>query len=90
VTDQPTPSWKFWHPLPFWHVIVVLLVLNVGLQLLGVGLREGLGVTFFSGPLASGLAGGLGVWIILLLAEKRRASGADPAPDGEPQEPMTD
>ena len=70
MADQPTPTWKFWHPLAFWQVILLLLVFNVGFQLIGVGLREGLGIGFFSGPLASGLTGGLSVAASMLVMKK--------------------
>ena len=40
MDDDKPPAWKFWHPLPFWHVIVVLLITNVVAALLIVGLRE--------------------------------------------------
>ena len=72
MTDRPVASWKIWHPLPFWQLIVILLVFTVGFQLLGVGLREHLGWSFFSGGVASVLAGGLGIGTVMFLAQKRR------------------
>ncbi len=74
MSERPVASWKFWHPLPFWQMIVFLLVLNVLFQLLGVALREHLGLFFYTGGVAAGLAGGLGVGIVMYLARKRRSA----------------
>ncbi len=72
MTEQPVPAWRFWHPLRFWKVIVILLVFNVAFQLLGVGFREGLGLSFFTTGVASGLAGVLGIGTVFFLANKQR------------------
>ncbi len=73
MSDPAPPSWKFYHPLPLWQVIVILLVFSIGFQLLGVALREQMGVAFFTSSIASGCAGGFGVALILTLAKKKRA-----------------
>jgi len=74
MPERPVASWKFWQPFPFWQMIVILLVLNVVFQLLGVALREHLGLFFFTVGVAAGLAGGLGIGIVMFLAQKRRSA----------------
>jgi hypothetical protein len=68
---NPVPAWKFWHPLPFWHVILIFVATNVLCFAIVVALREGMGVQIPAG--AGGGAGGLlGVLSVIGLAKKKR------------------
>lgn len=69
------PAWMFWWPLAFWKVALVFLVSNVAMQLVCVGLREGLGLAFATTGGAAAGAGVLGVVIVVGLANRQRDAG---------------
>ncbi len=79
MNQEPAPGWKFWHPLPFWQVIVIFLVFTIACQLLGVFLREQAGLTWFTGSIAAGLSGGAGVTLVMILAQRRRNAADAPS-----------
>ena len=56
---ETIPSWKFWHPVPFWQVLVLWVVAVVVGNLFVVFLREvlHLGVPTAAGGLVGGLLG---------------------------------
>lgn len=58
------PPWKFWHPLPFWKVLVVFLLANLVVTFVWVLLRHGLGVTFLPEWTIGGIGGVLGVAVV--------------------------
>jgi hypothetical protein len=70
-------SAKFWDKLSIWKVLLVFLLANVGMQLIGVTLREGLGIGLVTPVGAAGAAGLLSVIIVSALARKnQQSSGA--------------
>lgn len=67
---------KFWHPVPFWQVLLLFLVGQIAAHLLVVGLREGAGIAIpFGGPIAGGLGALLGLAMVQAVARKRRGGG---------------
>ena len=73
--SEPVPAWKFWHPLPFWQVIVIAFVTQLASIFPAVALREGLGLQF---PIwiANGAAGALMVVAVRAAAARRAAKSA--------------
>jgi len=70
-----------WQPLPWWKIVLVFGLTNVAMQLVGVALREGLGLGFVT-P-AGGAAGGalLGLFGVQALARRSRAAAVvEPEP----------
>jgi hypothetical protein len=71
----PVPTWKFWHPLPFWQVIAVGFVLQfifvVPLAMLEGGMHLGIPVW-----IGNGIAGGLMYPSVRYLAQRRQVAGA--------------
>lgn len=75
MSDSPA---KFWGKLSLWKVLLVFLICNVVMQLIGVGLREGLGLGLVT---PSGAAAGGSVAAVLFvsaLAAKQRETSAPP------------
>jgi hypothetical protein len=75
MSDSPA---RFWGKLSIWKVLLVFLITNVVMQLIGVALREGLGLAFITPSGAAAGAGFLGVMIVGLLANKQRNASAPP------------
>jgi hypothetical protein len=69
----PPPAWKFWHPLPFWHALVIFFVAQFVVALPVVFLREALGIGIPTAAIGAG-AGFLGVMVTLRRAAKARAA----------------
>ena len=70
------PSWKFWHPLPFWRVLLIFAGAQILVALVFVLLREGLGLAIPYG--AGGAAGGiLGVLTVSSQASKLRKASRE-------------
>ena len=72
MTGQ-APTWKFWHPLSFWKVILVFFIAQLFSTFVLVALREGLGL-----PVPDWIAGGVGgllgvLGVQVLAARARRA-----------------
>lgn len=67
---------RFWAKLSIWKVLLVFLIVNVVMQLIGVALREGLGLAWVTAPGAAAGAGFLGVAIVSALATKQRSASA--------------
>lgn len=80
MSNEPVPPWKFWHPLPFWHVIVIFALTNIAMTFVVVALREGLGVHLPGGAVAGGAGGFLGVVIVMGRAKKAREQSSAPPP----------
>lgn len=53
--DAQVQPWKFWHPLAFWKVMVVMLVAQIVATIPIVALREGAGL-----PVPEWIIGGVG------------------------------
>ncbi len=51
--DESPPLWKFWWPMPLGQVLGVYVLAMVCVQLLGVALREGLGIGYITTESAS-------------------------------------
>ncbi|HMR08681.1 MAG TPA: hypothetical protein PKA88_23035, partial [Polyangiaceae bacterium] len=68
---EGVPAWKFWHPLPLWHVFVILFIAQFVVAAPVVFIREVLGIGL---PTASIGAGGgvLGYFIVMSRAQKVR------------------
>lgn len=75
MSDQP---WRFWGQLSFWKVLLVFLICNVVMQLIGVALREGLGLAWVTGPGAAAGGSVAAVLIVSALATKQRETSAPP------------
>lgn len=77
------PPWKFWHPLPFWQVLVigfvVQLVLVVPVEMLNGGLGLGIPV-----GVASGIAGVAMFVVIRMFAQRKLAAEGAAAPGTAP------
>ncbi len=69
MTD-PAPTWKFWHPLSFWKVILIFFLAEIVCVFPVLVLREGLGIPV---PMwvGFGLAGGLGAVATGFLARRQ-------------------
>ncbi|MEZ4223646.1 MAG: hypothetical protein R3B13_22040 [Polyangiaceae bacterium] len=69
--EAAVPAWKFWHPLPFWHVLVIFFIAQIVAAMPVVFVREALGIGL---PTATiGGAGGLvGYFIVMRRAQKAR------------------
>jgi hypothetical protein len=67
---------KFWGTLSIWKVLLVFLIANLVLQLIGVALREGLGIGLVTPTGAAGAGGIVSVLIVSAMANKQRSSGA--------------
>jgi hypothetical protein len=73
MSDSPA---KFWGKLSISKVLLVFLICNVVMQLIGVALREGLGLGFVTGPGAAAGGGFVAVLIVGALAAKQRETSA--------------
>ncbi len=74
---EAVPAWKFWHPLPFWHVLVIFFIAQIVAAIPVVFVREVLGIGL---PTATiGGAGGLiGYLIVFNRAQKAREAAQAP------------
>lgn len=80
--SDPAPSWKFYHPLKLWEVLLVVFVSNVLALIPTIALREGLGLPIPIG-VAGGVGGVIGVLVVMRMANKRKSSeGASEGPPG--------
>jgi hypothetical protein len=73
---QPRPAWKFWHPLPLWHVLVIFFVAQFAAGIFLVLLREGLGLTWLPAAASGGVGAFLGY--VVTVGRARRALGGAP------------
>lgn len=64
IEPAAVPPWKFWHPLPFWKVVVTFVLANLVVTFVWVLLRHLLGVTFLPEWTIGGLGGLLGFAIV--------------------------
>jgi hypothetical protein len=67
---------KFWGPLSIWKVLLVFLIANVVMQLIGVLLREGLGLGFITPAGAAGGGSFAAVLIVAALSRKQQGTGS--------------
>jgi membrane associated rhomboid family serine protease len=75
MADSPA---RFWGKLSLWKVLLVFLITNVVMQLIGVALREGLGIGWVTAPGAAAGAGVVAVMIVSALGTKQRESSTPP------------
>jgi hypothetical protein len=66
------PQWKFWHPLPIWHVVVIFLIAQFVVAIPVVLLREVFGLGIPTASIGGG-AGILGFFVTFQRASKARA-----------------
>lgn len=67
---EPAPPWKFWHPLPFWHAVLIAFVAQIVCMLPVVALREVLHIPL---PEWIGSAlGGAAMFIVIRHFARRR------------------
>jgi hypothetical protein len=83
MTDS-VPTWKYWHPLPFWKMIAIFFAAEIACVVPTLVLREAFGIPV---PMwvAAGLAGGLGAMATSFLAKRQRE--ADSASRNPPAAP---
>lgn len=74
MPQETVPAWKFWHPLPFWQVLVIGFVAQLVCTIPVVLLREGLGVPIPAWA-GSGLGGGL-MFVGVRAMARRKLSAA--------------
>lgn len=67
----------FWGTLSIWKVLLVFLICNVVMQLIGVALREGLGIGWITPTGAAGGGSFAAVLIVGALANKQRRPSSD-------------
>jgi len=67
---------RFWGQMSGWKVLLVFLIANVVMQLIGVALREGLGIGFITPAGAAG--GGSFAAVLIVSAMARKTQRADP------------
>lgn len=67
----PVPRWKIWHPLPFWQVIVILLVTNLIFGVI-VGVVHGATGWNLGGGTSGGVAGVVSWLLIVWLARRAK------------------
>lgn len=70
---QRPPNWKYWWPLSLWKVLAIFFLVNLMMQVVAAGLREGLGLTWISGNAAAASAAVVGFLVIWRLSQKARA-----------------
>jgi len=72
MSDSP----KFWGTMSIWKVVLVFAICNVVMQLIGVTLREGLGIGLVT-PAGAAAGGSVAaVLIVTALANRQRSSSA--------------
>ena len=69
------PPWKFWHPLPFWQVIVIAFVMQIVCIIPLVALNQLAGIAIPEW-IASGIAGAGMFVAVRFFANRRLASGS--------------
>ena len=75
--SEPIPSWKFWHPLPIWQVIVCFVVVELSLTFLVVALREVAGIVVpFENVIVGGGGGLLGFALVIVLRQRQLAGAS--------------
>jgi membrane associated rhomboid family serine protease len=75
MSDSPA---RFWGKLSLWKVLLVFLIANVVMQLIGVALREGLGISWVTAPGAAAGGSFAAVLIVSALGAKQRESSTPP------------
>lgn len=71
--SETVPAWKFWHPLPFWHVIAIGFVTQIIATIPVIALRELAGLDL-DGAIGGGLGGLLMFLVVRWLARRRLAA----------------
>jgi membrane associated rhomboid family serine protease len=75
MSDSPA---RFWGQLSIWKVLLVFLIANLVMQLIGVALREGLGLAWVTAPGAAAGGSFIAVAIVSALARKQKETSAPP------------
>jgi hypothetical protein len=74
--DKPqVPTWKFWHPLPTWKWLGLIVLGQVVFQPSCAILFTLLGFSGDTGAaVGAGIGGGVAVWLVMRLARQAMAS----------------
>lgn len=81
MATEDIPAWKVWHPLSIWKALGILVVVQIVFQIGFVGLFSVLQISW-SGASVGGLVGfAVAYFIVLMLAQKARASAASASDD---------
>lgn len=67
TTPAPVPAWKFWHPMPFWQVLLIYAATNIALSLLAAAVA-----TLFAVP-GPVIGGGAGLAAYLIVFSRARS-----------------
>jgi len=70
MADSPVPPWKFWHPLPFWQVLLIALAAQLVCTIPVVALQELAGIRL--GGAGVGAAGGIVMYLTVRAFAKRK------------------
>ena len=85
--SEGAPAWKFWHPVPTWQGVAVLLLCQVPLTGAMVALRVRGGVEVPFGDALGGAAGGLLAYLLLLALKRRATTAQQPEASSSTAEP---
>ncbi len=70
MADSPVPAWKFWHPLPFWQVLLIALACQLAVIIPIVALEQLAGIHLGGAPAGGG--GGLLMFFAVRGLAKRK------------------
>ena len=70
MAAPPAPAWKFWHPLPFWQVLLVALACQLVCTIPVVALQELAGIRLNGAGV--GAAGGFLMVVVIRALAKRK------------------
>ena len=71
MPEPRQPSWKFYHPLPIWKVLLIFVVAAVVANLLTALISMAFGFNF-SPAIGGGVGGFLGATLTLIYARKAK------------------
>lgn len=70
--SEVIPAWKFWHPLPFWQVVVIAFAMQLVCIIPLVALQESFGINV-PAWIGSGIAGAGMFFAVRVFARRRLA-----------------
>jgi len=70
--SEVVPAWKFWHPLPFWQVIVIAFVMQLVCIFPLIALQQLFGI-YVPAWVGSGIAGAAMYFAVRAFAQRRLA-----------------